>query len=449
MIVNGKKVTGYESVRLSDPSLVTISDLIDENHKAYVNFVSSLKSPITRKAYVIRLKNYLRSSSISFSTFDELLKRDLREIEQGIIDILVDMRHNRQLSYSAQNGFLAAITHFFSINDVILNRKKIKKFMSESENKYEYRSYTVEEISRLLEVSDEREKAIILILSSTGMRVGAVHHLRLKDLRRWTIDEKGNYIYQIQVYSSSSRYHYYTFCTPECALAIDNYLEFRRRYGEKLIKTETGWAPSNTHLIIRAFNKRSYYHNSLPITCRSSITRNILVPKLESLGLRTKYMNSANSIKKSIQQQRNDLHPCHSFRVFAITQMQRAKIDKTVREMLVGHSIGLDKFYFKPQEEEIFQEYLKAIDALSIINENRLKKQIKEFEVNNGINENYIKIKLHEKDEQIKSLTEQFSSMKNMLESLVKGLSETKTQPQVNSVTQSLFSSGVINEIKS
>ncbi|HEX5518834.1 MAG TPA: hypothetical protein VFX18_00180, partial [Candidatus Nitrosocosmicus sp.] len=72
MIVKGKKITGYESVRLSDPSLVTISDSIDENHRAYVNFVSSLKSPITSKAYVIRLKYYLRSPSISFSSFDEL-----------------------------------------------------------------------------------------------------------------------------------------------------------------------------------------------------------------------------------------------------------------------------------------------------------------------------------------------------------------------------------------
>jgi hypothetical protein len=71
VIVNGKKITGYESVGLSDPSLVTISNSIDENHKAYVNFVSSLKSQITRKAYVIRLKNYLQSPSISFSTFDE------------------------------------------------------------------------------------------------------------------------------------------------------------------------------------------------------------------------------------------------------------------------------------------------------------------------------------------------------------------------------------------
>jgi hypothetical protein len=47
-----KRVTKYESVRLSDPSLVAIPDSIDENHKICVNFVSSLKSQITGKAYI-------------------------------------------------------------------------------------------------------------------------------------------------------------------------------------------------------------------------------------------------------------------------------------------------------------------------------------------------------------------------------------------------------------
>jgi len=41
-------------------------------------------------------KNYLRSSSISFSTFDELLSRNPRIIEQSIIDILINMRHRHQ-----------------------------------------------------------------------------------------------------------------------------------------------------------------------------------------------------------------------------------------------------------------------------------------------------------------------------------------------------------------
>lgn len=349
-----------------------ISNPIDENHKAYVNFVSSLKSPITRKAYVIRLKNYLRSPIVSFSTFDELLNRDLHQIEQEVIDILIDMRHEKQLSYSAQNVFLCALTHFFSINDVTINRKKIKKFMSESENKYEYRSYTHAEISCLLNISDEREKAIILILASTGMRVGAVHPLRLKDLKKWNIDEHGNYVYQIQVYSYSSKFRYYTFCTPECAVAIDNYLELRQRYGEKLIKTESGWGPANAYLVIRAFNRRSLYHNPIPITYRTTIAQNVIIPKLQSLNLRQR-ISLKNSSGNLISHSRSDLHPCHSFRIFAITQMQRARIDKTIREMLVGHTTGLDKVYYKASEEEIYAEYLKALHNLTIYSKFKLK----------------------------------------------------------------------------
>lgn len=360
---------GQEFIKTTDSSPIGISDLIDENHKAYVNFVSSLKSSITRKAYVIRLKNYLRSPLISFSTFDELLGRDIRSVEQGIIDILIDMRHKKQLSFSAQNIFLCALTHFYSINDVTINRKKIKKFMSESENKYEYRSYTPTEIASLLNISDEREKTIILILASTAMRVGAVHPLRLKDLKRWKVNEQDGYIYQIEVYSSSSKFKYYTFCTPECAVAIDNYLELRCRYGERLIRTETGWGPPNAYLIIRAFNRRSLYHNPIPITYRTTIARNVIVPKLESLNLRPRMRPMNNSLENLVPHNRSDLHPCHSFRIFAITQMQRARIDKTIREMLVGHTTGLDKVYYKASEEEIFTEYLKAIRNLTIINE--------------------------------------------------------------------------------
>jgi hypothetical protein len=81
VIVDGKKITGKESTRLSNLSLVTISDSVDESHRAHVNFVSSLKSPIPKKAYVIRLKNYLSSLIVNFSTFDKLLKRDMWIIE--------------------------------------------------------------------------------------------------------------------------------------------------------------------------------------------------------------------------------------------------------------------------------------------------------------------------------------------------------------------------------
>ncbi|HXS59852.1 MAG TPA: hypothetical protein VN703_03460 [Candidatus Sulfopaludibacter sp.] len=112
-------------------------------------------------------------------------------------------------------------------------------------------------------------------------------------------------------------------------------------------------------------------------------------------------------------------------------------------------SMGLSKNYYKPTEKEVLDDYLKAVDLLSFFENNKiLDKKVKELEAQNKNTDYIIKGKLQEKDEQIKSLTDQFSSMRDMLNKMVKGISETKDQKHVNSVTQSLFSSGVIKEIE-
>jgi len=45
----------------------------------------------------------------------------------------------------------------------------------------------------------------------------------------------------------------------------------------------------------------------------------------------------------------------------------------------MGHSIGLDDHYYKPGDNFVLQEYLKAVDYLTINEENRLRKKVKEF----------------------------------------------------------------------
>jgi hypothetical protein len=47
--------------------------------------------------------------------------------------------------------------------------------------------------------------------------------------------------------------------------------------------------------------------------------------------------------------------------------------------MFMGHSIGYDDNYFKPSENDVLEEYLTAVDWLTINEENRLKKQVKEL----------------------------------------------------------------------
>ena len=243
-----------------------------KNHDAYRNFMSSLKSDFTRRTYSFYFFRFLSSNEMySNLTLDEILKINHKDLERSIISTIVRMKEQENLSTASTSLLLASLTHFFSINDVSLNRKKIFKFVGERENKFEYRSYTHDEISRLLSILDERGKAAVLIMSSTGMRVGGLVEIRLKHLQKWKIDNAGiRHVYKIIVYAKSSRHRYFTFCSPEAAKAIDDYLEMRKRHGESLIqdKESGNWTPGETPLIIRQFNKNDSVHKILPIQPR-------------------------------------------------------------------------------------------------------------------------------------------------------------------------------------
>lgn len=347
----------------------------------WLNFINSLRTEASRINYSQYLiKHFLSVPPNNTLSLSEILQKDRKVMEQEIINTIMTMRNVHGLSYYSTLAFLCAITHFLDMNDFVFNKKKVNKFRGDIVSKYEYRGYTHEEIKGILSVCDDRGKTIILLMASTGMRVGALPEIKLKHLKRWNIDSSSRHIYQIKVYANSPKYRYNCYTTPEAAEAIDRYLEQRKRCGDNIKQdTESGnWLPSDSFLIIQNFSKENY-----PIIPRPTVAESItkfVREKLEETGQRTKkklvYSPNKKSRYSEAGRHRNEIHPCHSLRIFAVTNMQRAKIDKTIREMLVGHSTGLDKAYYKPQDDEILQEYLKAVDMLTINNEFRLQKQV-------------------------------------------------------------------------
>jgi intergrase/recombinase len=92
----------------------------------------------------------------------------------------------------------------------MLNSHKINKFMPEPTNVNKDRAYTHEEISSLLDVADERMRVVPLLLASSGIRLGAIPTIKLRNLA----DNK------LSVYENT-REEYITFITPECKKTID------------------------------------------------------------------------------------------------------------------------------------------------------------------------------------------------------------------------------------
>jgi predicted phosphodiesterase len=98
-------------------------------------------------------------------------------MQEGLIrDYIIHLRRERNLSPATVSTYLAAITHFYEMNDATIKWKKLKKFKAKHYNVVEDKPYTREQIMMLVDAAPLRDKCIILLMSSAGLRRGALQH---------------------------------------------------------------------------------------------------------------------------------------------------------------------------------------------------------------------------------------------------------------------------------
>ena len=293
-------------------------------------FEESFKSEHTKKAYIVYLKKYgLHKLSIL----------EPRLAEEQVIDFILKMKR-RGKQYTSIKNYVKAVIHYYKINDVLLNTNKISMYIPEHRRVRKDRAYTHEEISNILEIADERMRAVVLLLSSSGIRIGAIADLRLRDLKENMLT-----VYQ------GFKEEYLTFITSECKKAIDNYLDMRSRYGEKLT--------DKSFLIREQFDIRDKFQIKKPRQISSDAIRWMIIDIAKRCGVRG-----------------TEIPIAHGFRKFFTTQLINSKVNPEIREMLLGHKIGLASSYYRPTEQEMLEEYHKAEDNLTIDPANRLQRKI-------------------------------------------------------------------------
>jgi integrase len=373
-VKQGFILLSFVILRMERLDMAVMQENEKEKEDAYFNFINSIKSGVTKEIYQYNIKLFMKFCSTE--SYDALMQ--ISNPQTQIIKYLISLKE-KGLSSNSISTRLNAIYHFYDMNDVALNKKKINMFKGESSRKVVDRAYTYEEIKKILDVSDLRQKTITLLMASCGMRIGALPSLRLRNLQKIE-----NSIYKITVYEGSNS-QYDTFCTPECSNFIDAYLDYRTRNGEKL--------ESNSFLIRDQFDitdLEQIRNKSKGISI--STIGNLLDVILLKAGIR--------SIDHTSQFNRKEVARAHGFRRFFTTQLINSKVNSEIREMLLGHKIGLASCYYRPTQEDMLKEYEKAIDALTINEENRLKRKVKTLEIE--------KSRVDELEETVKALKEQF-----------------------------------------
>jgi integrase len=348
---------------------LTPSAAEDRSHQAYRCFVDTCRSEATRTAYVRALGFFMDYLKIPRGSYDRLLNKDPKLIQMDICDFITHLRRRGNASASI-SAYVAAVSKFYVINDVTtLNWKKIKSFMGEHEKVVEDRPYTHSEIQRLLDHSSVRNRAMILLMSSSGLRVGALPILRIKDLQ--SIDRDHYQIYKVSAYAKSKRSGYFTFCTPEARKHIDNYLDHRKRWGERLTDDSTlfrtDYNPQAVDRVVRSIS--------------TSRIRHFVTNGLRDCGLRTVPLEGEGTSR------RTNIMTNHGFRKFFETNAFKAGMDPMYIRRLMGQKSGLEDSYLKLSEEELLEGdskhvgFVGIIDQLTIDDSQRLKREVETLRV--------------------------------------------------------------------
>ena len=336
-------------------------------------FFYAIRSPLTKQRYVKNLDHFFRTIGMK-GTLEE---KAFSFIEQGknngnswifahvmnYMSLHKKRVEKKEIQASSIKNYYKPIKLFLEMNDIEISWKKITRGLPKGRRFAADRAPTIDEIRKLVEYPDRRIKAILCTMSSSGIRVGAWDYLRWKDV----IPIKRNNVIvaaKLIVYSEDPE-QYESLITPEAYNELKKWMDYRESYGEKI--TNESWLMRDLWDV----QKFSRGWITVPKKLKSSGVKRLIERALKAEGVRGKLPEG---------KRRHEFQTDHGFRKFFKTTAE-TKMNSLNVEKLMGHSIGISDHYYRPLEEDLVSDYLKAVPSLIISEEEKLRLENQKLEV--------------------------------------------------------------------
>jgi hypothetical protein len=146
--------------------------------------------------------------------------------------------------------------------------------------------------------------------------------------------------------------------------------------------------------------------------------------KLASLGIKRLMERAiwAQGLRKKLEpgKKRHPYQANHSLRKWFKTRCEMSGMKPINVEKLMNHSCGISDNYYRITEAELLEDYLKAVDLLTINSDKViLQKQVTELKEKSRDNDYIIKAKLQEKENQIDALVKKQEQFEVLIQSLI------------------------------
>jgi hypothetical protein len=208
-------------------------------------------------------------------------------------------------------------------------------------------------------------------------------------------------------------------------------MDFRAQYGEKI--TEDSWVMRDLWQTTNMNYGAKFGLATFPKKLKSSGIKRLIEHALWEQGIRHRLAPGVR---------RHEWKAAHGIRKYYKSRTEQVMKPINV-EITMGHDIGISESYYKPQEREVLDDYLKAVDLLTINSDKViLQKQVSELREKSKDNEYIIKAKLQEKDDQIRNMENQFTVMQSQVQALISTLGSIGVSSK-NEIAKQLIQKGM------
>lgn len=395
-------------------------EMLDIESDPYSMFIFAMNAPQTREKYVTRLKRFFDFIELPGSTIEERCNNfaERGKLEpKWVLNNLLRFLHaqkerveRKEITGATLRNYVKTIKLFCEMNDILIPWKKITRGLPRGRKYADDRAPSLEEIQKIIEYPDRRIRAIVYTMTSSSIRLGAWDYLLWEHIRpirgRQSLGNDGEDIVaaKILVYSGEEGDEYFSFITPEAYHELEKWMDYRKSSGENI--SGKSWVLRNV------WNTKMGFKRGLAIEPK----------KLKSSGVK-RLMEDAlwtQRLRSNLEpgKRRHEFQTDHGFRKWFKTRCEIAGVKPINIEKLMGHSVGISDSYYRATEDELLQDYVKAVPVLTISNENRIQTQMESIVEESRKNDSNIKSVLYEKEKAIAMLTENDSINKDAIASL-------------------------------